>query len=108
MTLLLTASMYGLKTRDLEAIVQNLSTIKGIKKAYLFGSRALGNYKEASDVDIAVTGDQINQSSLLKVIDQLNEVEPIPFFIDLINFDEITNEKLKQHIQNFGIVIFEA
>ena len=97
--------MFGLKQRDLNLIKQHLLSIEGMDKAYLFGSRAMGNYKKGSDVDIAVLGSTINRNSLLRVIDQLNENAPIPYFIEIIDFNTIVNKNLKDQILSHGILI---
>ena len=99
--------MFGLIQRDIELIKHHILSIEGIDSAYIFGSRALGNYKRGSDIDIAVLGNSIERNSLLKVIDTLNEVEPIPYFIDIINFNTITNSKLQKHILEEGQLIVE-
>jgi predicted nucleotidyltransferase len=50
--------MYGLLERDMQYILQALKKFDEIECAVLFGSRATGNYKNGSDVDIAIRGDQ--------------------------------------------------
>ena len=39
------------------------------QKVWLFGSRAMGNYKQGSDIDIAIVGQEINRSDILQAID---------------------------------------
>ena len=53
---------YGLLPADLEVIVNTLQAYPQIEKALIFGSRAKGNYKPGSDVDIAIVGVGIDQS----------------------------------------------
>lgn len=94
--------MYGLKQRDIDAILKHLANIEGLEQAWLFGSRAMGNYKEGSDIDIAIKGTSLNRHSILQAIDILNEEEPIPFYIQIIDFSTIENEKLRKHIKTKG------
>ena len=54
--------MFGLKHRDIENIQKALNMFPNITKAIIFGSRAMGNYKNASDIDIAV---QLNDKNPL-------------------------------------------
>ena len=77
-----------------------------IGKAIIFGSRAMGNYKNGSDVDIAVVGESIDNSILYKLDDYLNEVYPLPYFFDIIHYDRISNENLIKHIDKEGKVIY--
>ena len=99
--------MWGLLQRDIDAILKHLNNIEGLEKAWLFGSRALGNYKEGSDIDIAIMGTSIKRQNILQTTDILNEEEPIPFFIQIIDFNTITNKNLKEHILNKGILLID-
>ena len=49
--------MCGLLDRDIKYIRKALEKYDEIEKAVIFGSRAMGNYKKGSDVDIAIDGD---------------------------------------------------
>ena len=77
-----------------------------IEKAVLFGSRAMGNYKKGSDVDIAIIGKDVSRSIVYKIEDYLNEVYPLPYFFDINHYNEITNENLINHIDNEGKIIY--
>jgi predicted nucleotidyltransferase len=49
---------YGLSDKQLQEIKEILASYESVDKAVLFGSRAIDTYKEASDVDIAIKGEQ--------------------------------------------------
>ena len=51
--------MYGLLDRDIKYIIKALEQHDEIEKAIIFGSRAMGNYKKGSDVDIAIIGENV-------------------------------------------------
>ena len=99
-------NMYGLLDRDIKYIIKALEQHDEIEKAIIFGSRAMGNYKKGSDVDIAIIGESVNRSIIYKLDDCLNEVYPLPYFFDIIQYNEITNENLINHIDNEGKVIY--
>lgn len=94
--------MYGLLDKDIEFMI-NVFQENGVVKAVIFGSRAMGNYKRGSDIDIALIGTE----KILKINDILNEESPMPYFFDLIAYDCISNENLREHINSQGKVIFE-
>ena len=94
--------MFGLLDRDMHYIEKALKECKEIDKAVVFGSRALGNYKIGSDVDIALIGKAITEETLNNLDDLLNEQYPLPYFFDLLHYEEINNEKLKKHIDTVG------
>lgn len=98
--------MYGLLDRDIQYINKALKHFDEIEKVVIFGSRAMGNYKNGSDVDIAVFGENISNKVIFKLNDYLNEVYPLPYFFDVINYNSITNENLKKHINTEGKVIY--
>lgn len=56
--------MYGLKERDLHYIRQALEKFPEIDEAILFGSRALGNFKKGSDIDLAIVGESITDQTM--------------------------------------------
>lgn len=94
--------MYGLKERDLDYIRKALEKFPEIEKTILFGSRALGNYKKASDVDLAIVGDKISQKTMRQLNEWLNNIYPLPYMFDLQHYNSLTNENLKKHIDHFG------
>ena len=58
----------------------------------LFGSRARGNYKKTSDIDIAIVGN-LTSAEKYKIMNE----------IDLVFIDEITNSKLLESINRDGV-----
>ncbi len=98
--------MFGLLDRDIKYINKALEQYDEVEKAIIFGSRAIGNYKKGSDVDLAIIGDNVNRSIMYKIEDYLNEVYPLPYFFDIIQYNEITNENLINHINNEGKIIY--
>ncbi len=98
---------YGLSNEQLNEIIEIISSYNEIEKAFIFGSRAIDTYKEASDVDIAICGEAVNMHTAGKLKDHLEDETYLPFFFDIISYNSITNENLKQHIQNKGKVIFQ-
>ncbi len=98
--------MFGLLDRDIKYINKALKQYDEVEKAIIFGSRAMGNYKKGSDVDLAIIGEKVNKSIIYKIDDYLNEVYTLPYFFDIIQYNEITNENLINHINNEGKIIY--
>lgn len=96
---------YGLK-KDVFYTITDIfrDYSKYIKKAVLYGSRARGDYNPGSDIDIAISfwG---NSNKIYEIRDKLLEQNFIYTF-DIIDYDDISNEKLKENIDSEGIVIF--
>ncbi len=97
--------MFGLLKRDEEIIIEALSKVSNIDFGIIFGSRAIGNYKNGSDVDIALKGN-LNVELLIQLSNQLNEELPLPYYFDVIDYSTISNDALRAHIDKFGKIIY--
>jgi len=87
--------MFGLTDKEIACIVAILKQ-NDTQRSILFGSRAMGNYKKGSDVDIAVIGNERKLSYCL------NELSNLPYFFDVVNLEKIHSQKLLEHIQRVG------
>jgi predicted nucleotidyltransferase len=96
----------GIDNRNMELIINSLKQFPEIESAIVFGSRAIGNFKSGSDVDIAVKCNSINQLIYTKLSGILNEELSLPWYFDVIPFDAIKNNDLKDHINHVGIEFY--
>ncbi|MEW6235169.1 MAG: nucleotidyltransferase domain-containing protein [Candidatus Omnitrophota bacterium] len=96
---------YGLSNEQLETIRSFLAKESAIEEAVLFGSRATGIFKEASDIDIAIKGESFDIFMAASLKSKLEEETHIPYFFDIVAYQSIKSEDLKQHIRDNGIVI---
>jgi len=97
---------YGLRDSDLTCITDAVCQIEEIDECILFGSRAKGNYKRGSDVDLSIKGDRITFSTVSRLFGWLNEESPMPYFFDVVQYETISNPKLIEHIDRVGIPLF--
>lgn len=97
---------FGLENSIIENIIHILKKYKEIDSAKLFGSRARGDFRESSDIDIALFGDKLTHSINTKVFYEIDNLY-LPYKIDLINFNTLTDEnKLKERILKEGVKIY--
>lgn len=96
----------GFQQRDLVIIISVLQQYPEIAEAWLFGSRAKGNYKTGSDVDIALKGEHLTTGIISSISYQLNEETSLPYKFDILNYHVISNTDLKEHIDRVGIRFF--
>ena len=97
--------MIGLTPKELEILKNVFKKFDDIKEVILFGSRALGTHKTASDIDLAIKGNvDINTLSKLKYT--LEEDTNLPYFFDVVIYDNLENMELKKHIDEFGKIIY--
>lgn len=88
--------------REITEVFKNFSKITEV---ILFGSRAMGNFREGSDIDLAVKGDHIKLNDLLDIVAALEDLELLYKF-DLVDFNKINNPELKAHIDRVGMVVY--
>ena len=93
---------FGISEKSLNIIIQTLSGHPEIKKAAVFGSRAIGNYKNGSDLDLAIYGSMVTEKTVRNLSVQLNEELPLPYYFDVVHYESLTNEDLRDHIDNSG------
>ncbi|WP_228037448.1 nucleotidyltransferase domain-containing protein [Nodosilinea sp. LEGE 06152] len=78
-----------------------------IATVVLFGSRAKGNYKQGSDVDLAVKGDRVTHRTVAHLADVLNEDLPLPYFFDIVHYNSLASQPLLEHIDRVGVVLYD-
>ncbi len=99
---------HGLIAQDLAHIRAAAAELKEINRVILFGSRAKGIHQRGSDVDLSISGKGITHSTVLRLSESLNEERPLPYFFDIVNYDSLGDEPLRQHIDRVGILLFTA
>jgi predicted nucleotidyltransferase len=97
----------GLESDDWETLLATFSQVKDLDKVILFGSRALGNFKATSDIDLAIFS-KTADTTLLELERLLDESPRFPLKVDILEYAAITNPMLKEHIDQNGIVVYQA
>lgn len=98
--------MYGIEDDEWKKIFSTFAHFPHIERAILFGSRAKGCYKPFSDIDIALTGDNLSFNDLLCLNDEIDDLL-LPYEFDFCIYKNLKSEELKGHIQKKGIVVYE-
>lgn len=96
--------MIGLNDSELEVLKKVFNKFDEIEEIILFGSRALDTHKKSSDIDLAIKG-KLNINTLSKLKYTLEEETNLPYFFDIVIYDNLENKELKKHIDEFGEVI---
>ena len=97
---------YGLNERDLGIITHILSVQGNVKNALIFGSRAVGANKIASDIDIALVAKngEFSLAEIANLKAQFDESD-LAYCVDLVSYND-ANNALKRHIDTQGKMIF--
>ncbi len=77
-----------------------------IESVVLFGSRAKGNWKKGSDIDLCLMGPGVTLDTVGAVSHVLNEETLHPWSFDVLAWNAVHNESLREHISRVGITVF--
>lgn len=97
---------YGLTDAELNIILEILKKFSEIEEVILFGSRAMGRQKKGSDIDLALKGTGV-ESVLSEISFALNSESPLPYYFDVIDYESIHVDGLKDHIDRVGKVLYQ-
>ena len=95
----------GLNASDLFAVTETFRNDPRILSASVFGSRAKGDYKPYSDVDIVLFGD-LEPLDIERVADDLEEL-PMVVKFDVVAYGLVENPEFRRHIERVGVRIYE-
>ena len=97
---------FGLDEKVIEDIVNILRKYEEVESARIFGSRARGDYRKASDIDIALFGKHLTSSINTKIFFYIDDLY-LPYKIDLINFNSISpDDTIRNNILNEGVEFY--
>lgn len=96
-----------LPAADLQKIVSVFSFFPQIEKAWVYGSRAMGNNQPYSDIDLTLKGKDLNLKSINRISLALDDLY-LPYEIDLSVLDKIENKELLEHIRRVGKLVYES
>ena len=97
---------FGLTEEEITQIQHIFVKYNGIESAVLYGSRAKGNYKPASDIDISLKGNSINSDLQQKIEFDLDDLM-LPYKFDISIYHKLTSPEFVNHIDSVGKVFYE-
>ena len=99
---------FGLDEETLNTIEDAVKPYPEIEEVVIYGSRALGNFKLASDIDLALKGKHLTSRATDALRAFLNDAAPrFPYKVDVLNYHDISNSALKKHIDEFGKLLYK-
>ena len=96
----------GLDDTTLARIIDVFKEHSKIAEVILYGSRAKGNYKPGSDIDLTFIGKELTLHELNGISLALDDLL-LPFTFDLSIYSQIDNTELIGHIKRVGITIYK-
>ncbi|MDD2402582.1 MAG: nucleotidyltransferase domain-containing protein [Clostridia bacterium] len=96
----------GLDDKIIDSITDVIKKYK-VDKAVIFGSRARGDYKKTSDIDIAIYSKSMTYLDLNLLRDQLDQLYII-YKMDIVQMERLTNKKMIENVEKDGEVVFSG
>ena len=97
---------YGLDDAVIARIQEVLSRFPQVDRAMLYGSRAMGNYRQGSDIDLTLDGgDDLELKTLYQIMDEIDDLL-LPYTFDLSVLRLINDHEVLEHIRRAGVVFY--
>lgn len=97
---------FGLPEKTINILNEFFRNYPKIQKVIIFGSRANGTYKNSSDIDFAIIGENIDFKFISHISAELDELST-PYIYDVLDYKTETNQNLRENIDRFGKVFYE-
>ena len=97
---------FGLPAITLEKLNGIFARHDAIDSVLIYGSRAKGNYRTGSDIDLIIKGDEISFAEFMQIEDQIDDLM-LPYTVDLSQYRLLENADLIAHIDRVGMVIYQ-
>lgn len=99
---------FGLDEESLNTMEDAIKPFPDIEEAIIYGSRAMGNFKPYSDIDLALKGKNLTDRSVSALHSFLNHAAPgFPYKVDVLDYNKLSNPELKKHIDEVGKVLYK-
>lgn len=96
---------FGLNDNEINKMRQVFASFPEIEKVIVFGSRAKGNFKAGSDIDLTLLGKDVNLSLLNQINTRLDDLE-MPYTFDLSVLERVKNKDVIDHINRVGKMFY--
>ncbi len=94
--------VHGLSQKTEQLLIKLLKQNPHVESAILFGSRAIQTFKDNSDIDLVVDGKSLSISDIANIKAAIEQTS-IPYEVDLLLMSSISNTKLIEHINTYGV-----
>jgi predicted nucleotidyltransferase len=97
---------FGLDQNTINKINSIFSYFANIESVKIYGSRAKGNFKEGSDIDLTFWGESLNLEVMNEISLKIEDLN-LPYTFDLSIYNQIDNLELKDHINRVGQLFYQ-
>ncbi len=98
---------FGLKEETIDKINNVFAKCPQVEKAIIYGSRAKGDFKNGSDIDLTLEGKGLDLSLVNKISLEIDDLL-LPYSFDISILNQISSDELLDHIKRRGVVFYSA
>ena len=95
----------ALRDQDLAVLRRTFHRFPCVREVRLFGSRATGQARRTSDIDLAISAPDATADQWLELTDAL-EAAPIVYEFDVVRTERAQNPRLMEKIAREGVFIY--
>lgn len=99
------AGLFGLSSTTLDKLKGVFAQHAAIQQVLIYGSRAKGNYRPGSDIDLTIKGDELSFNEFMQLENQIDDLL-LPYKVDLSQYRQLDNPELVAHIDRVGIEVY--
>ncbi|MDI9407946.1 MAG: nucleotidyltransferase domain-containing protein [Candidatus Pacebacteria bacterium] len=96
---------FGLSDKSLSIVHGILRGHPAVERAVIYGSRARGNYREGSDIDLALEGSDLKYDVVIKIAGELED-SYLPYFVDLMILTPTDSRPIAHEIARDGVEFY--
>lgn len=97
---------FGLSEETIAKINSVFKRYPEVEDVIIYGSRAKGNYREGSDIDITLKGEELTNNIFSKIVIEINDLNT-PYLFDTSMFNQLNSPDLVKHINRIGQVFYK-
>ena len=97
---------FGLQQSTIDKINKVFEKYSAIDEVIIYGSRAKGNYRNGSDIDITLKGDIISNEVLSKISSDIDDLNT-PYMFDISDFATLESSEFVDHINRIGQIFYK-
>lgn len=87
--------------------VERLAQLPFVQRIVLYGSRARGEERDRSDIDIAISAPTADRDDWQKVVDTVEDADTL-LVIDCVRLDDLPpGDRLRRSIEADGVVLYQ-
>lgn len=102
MTEMAEETAFGLPSHVVRRLCAVFARWPEVMNVWLYGSRAKGRYRHASDIDLCIRADSLGLTELLRIEGEIDDLM-LPWKVDLSLWHQIEAADLRDHICRVGV-----